>query len=87
MTKLTKTNDEPEHIYAAVNEITCIQVDGNTTHIEVKVPYMTLENGKSVYDKTVVVEIPTLELVQTFNTSWTNHAIGKLKHWINQLSK
>ena len=87
MTKLTTTNDEPKHTYVCINELTCIQVDGNTTHIEATVPYMILENGKQIIDKTVVVEIPTLELVQTFNTSWTNHAIGKLKHWINQLSK
>ena len=87
MTKLNKQSKKPQHIYAAVNEITSIAVDGNTTHMEITVPLMILENGKTVYDKTVVVEIPTLELVQTFNTSWTNHAIGKLKHWINQLSK
>ncbi len=87
MTKLNKQSKEPQHIYTAVNEITTIAVDGNTTHMEITVPLMILENGKTVYNKTVVVEIPTLELVQTFNTTWTNHAIGKLKNWINQLSK
>ena len=35
----------------------------------------------------ICMEIPTLDLVETFNTTWTNHAIGKLKHWINQLAK
>ena len=87
MTKLSKTSKESEHIFAAVSEIQSIAVDGNTTHMQIKVCMIVDEYGELTHDKIVMVEIPTLDLVQTFNTTWTNHAIGKLKHWINQISK
>jgi len=87
MTKLSKTSKESEHIFAAVSQIESIAVDGNTTHMQVKISMIVDEYGECTYDKVVMVEIPTLDLIETFNTTWTNHAIGKLKHWINQLSK
>ena len=34
-----------------------------------------------------IIEIDTLEIVQTFNTTWTNNAIGKLRRWLNDITK
>lgn len=87
MTKLSKQSEKSEHDYATITEISAIQVDGNTTHMTLEVPLIITKDGKVLEPTTVIAEIPTLELVQTFNTTWTNHAISKLKTWINQLSK
>lgn len=81
--------DEDKQYYVELQDITTIQVDGNRTYLEVKAYAIINKEGKdiSTEDEYITVVVPTLELVQTFNTTWTNHAIGKLKTWINQLSK
>ena len=91
MTRLTKTSEIGEtEVFAECKQIESICVDGNRTHIVFTCYYITslskevMESDKEVE---ICMEIPTLDLVETFNTTWTNHAIGKLKHWINQLSK
>lgn len=87
MTKLRKQSETPQHIYTCITEIQSVQVDGNTTHLELNAVTIIDEKSRFTHDKKIIVEIPTLELIQTFNTTWTNHAIAKLKTWINQLSK
>ena len=59
------------------------------TYLEVRAHAIINKEGKdiSTEDEYITVVVPTLELVQTFNTTWTNHAIDKLKTWINQLAK
>ena len=81
--------DEDKKYYVELQDITTIQVDGNSTYLEVKAYAIINKEGKdiSTEDEYITVVVPTLELVQTFNTTWTNHAIGKLKTWINQLAK
>ncbi len=81
--------DEDKQYYVELQDITTIQVDGNRTYLEVKAYAIINKEGKdiSTEEEYITVVVPTLELVQTFNTTWTNHAIGKLKTWINQLSK
>jgi len=87
MTRLTKTNKKPRHIYVQVKEITSIAVDGNTTFIEVDIPVITDELGRTYVNRTAHIEIPTLDLIQTFNATWVNHAVGKLKSWLNSVIK
>lgn len=87
MTKLTTNSKDSEHTFVSINEIHNTKVEGHITCIELTAQQIILENGKQIAQQTIIVEIPTLELVQTFNTTWTNNAIGKLKQWINQLSK
>ena len=87
MTKLSKTSEEPKAIYCDIKEIISIEVDGNTTYILVEIPIIVDENGRTHVSKQANVEIPTLELIQTFNATWVNHAIFKLKHWLNQIVK
>lgn len=87
MTKLSKTSEKSEHTYAQVNEIQSIQVDGNTTHLQLEVGTIIDEEGNLIDGKIVIAEVQTLELIQTFNTTWTNHAVAKLKTYINQLTK
>lgn len=87
MTKLSKTSEKSEHIYCAVRGITSVAVDGNTTHMEVEVSTIITEDGEYIHSKQVIIEIETLELVQTFNSTWTTHAIGKLRGWLNQIVK
>lgn len=89
---------EARKINTEVKQISSIQVDGNRTFIvfdafylhEVK-PELDPDADENfdnlLYDAEITMEIPTLDLVQTFNTTWTNHAIGKLKHWLNQITK
>ncbi len=87
-----------KQINTEVSQITSIQVDGNRTFIEFDTYYISVpkqevdpdtgeETFRDVLDGKLVMEIPTLDLIETFNTTWTNHAVGKLKHWINQLTK
>lgn len=87
MTRLSKTSEKSEHIYCSVREIQSVAVDGNTTHLELEVSTIITEDGKYIDNKQVIVEIETLELVQTFNSTWTTHAIGKLRGWLNQIVK
>ena len=81
--------DEDKKYYVELQDITTIQVDGNRTYLEVQAYAIINKEGKDICteDEYITVVVPTLELVQTFNTTWTNHAIGKLKTWINQLAK
>tara|TARA_Y100000114_G_C11750464_1_gene324012 strand:- start:87 stop:338 length:252 start_codon:yes stop_codon:yes gene_type:complete len=81
--------DEDKKYYVEIDHITTIQVSGNETYLEVRAHAIINKEGKdiSTEDEYITVVVPTLELVQTFNTTWTNHAIGKLKTWINQLAK
>lgn len=87
MTRLRKSSKSPEHIYCSVREIQSVCVDGNTTHLELELSTIILENGKYLDNKQIIVEIETLELVQTFNSTWTTHAISKLRGWLNQIVK
>lgn len=87
MTRLRKTSEKSEHIYCAVREIQSVCVDGNTTHMELEVNTIITEDGKYIDNKKVIIEIETLELVQTFNSTWTTHAISKLRSWLNQIVK
>ena len=87
MTKLSKTSKEPKHIYCEVKEISSISVDGNSTHMQIEVPIIIDELGRTHVSKTVIVEIPTLDLIQTFNATWMNQAVGKLKSWLNNVIK
>jgi len=81
--------NEDKQYYVELQDITTIQVDGNRTYLEVKAYAIINKEGKDIAtdEEYITVVVPTLELVQTFNTTWTNHAIGKLKTWINQLAK
>jgi len=85
-------------INTEIAQINSIQVDGNRTFIVFQAYYVhevkpeldpdADENRDTfVQPAEITMEIPTLELIQTFNTTWTNHAIGKLKHWLNQITK
>ena len=87
MTRLSKKSEETKHIYCEVKEISAISVDGNTTYMEIEVPIIVDELGRTHVSKTVIVEIPTLDLIQTFNATWMNHAVGKLKSWLNNVVK
>ncbi len=87
MTKLSKTSEQSDHAYAHVRSIDSVAVDGNTTHMELVVGTIILGNGKILDDEKIIVEIETLELIQTFNTTWTNHAVGKVRQWLNQVIK
>lgn len=87
MTRLRKTSEKSEHIYCSVREIQSVMVDGNTTHLELEVSTIITEDNKYFDNKKIVVEIETLELVQTFNSTWTTHAISKLRSWLNQIVK
>ncbi|QDP67593.1 MAG: hypothetical protein GOVbin568_32 [Prokaryotic dsDNA virus sp.] len=89
---------EAKKINTEIAQINSIQVDGNRTFIvfdayyihEVK-PQLDADADENldqfIQPAEITMEIPTLDLVQTFNTTWTNHAIGKLKHWLNQITK
>ncbi len=81
--------DEDKQYFVELSDINTIQVDGNRTILEVKAYAIVTKDCKDICteDEYITVVVPTLELVQTFNTTWTNHAIGKLKTWINQLAK
>ena len=87
MTRLTKTSKEPQHTYVYVKEITSICTDGNTTHLELEIGNVIDKNGNLLDVGNVIVEVETLELVQTFNSTWTTHAISKLRSWLNQIVK
>tara|TARA_R110001606_G_scaffold57435_1_gene138525 strand:+ start:1142 stop:1405 length:264 start_codon:yes stop_codon:yes gene_type:complete len=87
MTRLSKKSEEAKHIYCEVKEISSIAVDGNSTHMQIEVPIIIDELGRTHVSKTVIVEIPTLDLIQTFNATWMNHAVGKLKSWLNNVIK
>ena len=87
MTKLRKTSEQSDHVYAHVRSIDSVAVDGNTTHMELEVGTIILSNGKMLDNEKIIVEIETLELIQTFNTTWTNHAVGKVRQWLNQVIK
>ncbi len=87
MTRLTKTSEKSEHSYVYVKEILSVCTDGNTTHLEVEIGNVIDNNGNLIAVGNVIVEIETLELVQTFNSTWTNHALSKLRSWLNQLVK
>ncbi len=87
MKQLTKNTQTSAHTYCYVKEIQSICTDGNTTHLELDVDNVIDHNGDQVKIGNVIVEIETLQLVQTFNTTWTNHALSKLRVWLNQLVK
>ena len=87
MTRLTKTSDEPQHTYVYVKDITSISTDGNTTYLEIELENVIDQNGNLLDLGNVIVEIETLELVQTFNSTWTTQALSKLRSWLNQLVK
>tara|TARA_R110001606_G_scaffold2883_5_gene12478 strand:- start:1035 stop:1307 length:273 start_codon:yes stop_codon:yes gene_type:complete len=90
MTRLTKTSEVADtEVFAECKQISSICVDGNRTHIVFDCYYIQSVDQvmKIETEVQICMEIPTLDLVETFNTTWTNHAIGKLKHWINQLAK
>lgn len=87
MTRLSKKSEETKHIYCEVKEIVSISVVGNSTHMEIEVPIIIDELGRTHVSKTVIVEIPTLDLIQTFNATWMNQAVGKLKSWLNNVIK
>ncbi len=87
MTKLTKQSSKSEHIYVSVRDIISVCTDGNTTHLEIEVSTIITEDGKYIDNKNIIVEIETLELVQTFNSTWTTHALTKLRSWLNQIVK
>lgn len=87
MTKLRKTSEKSEHVFSHVRSIDSIAVDGNTTTMQIEVGTIVLSNGKILDNQTIIVEIETLELIQTFNTTWTNHALGKVRQWLNHLIK
>ena len=87
MTKLRKTSKVNEHIFCSVREIQSIAVDGNTTHMELEISTIITEDNKYLDNKKIIVEIETLELVQTFNSSWTTHAVAKIRQWLNQVVK
>ena len=89
---------ETRKINTEVKQISTIQVDGNRTFIVFDAYYVhepkagldpdADENFDDLLlNAEITMEIPTLDLIETFNTTWTNHAVGKLKHWINQLTK
>lgn len=77
--------NEP-HIFTEVDKITQLHVDGNTTHISFDVFYANTDTGE-LEEKEILMTIPTLELVETFNTSWINHAIGQVKKYLHSLTK
>ena len=87
MTKLRKTSEVNEHIFCSVRQIVTIGVDGNTTHVELDASTIITEDNKYLDNKKIIVEIETLELVQTFNSSWTTHAVAKIRQWLNQVVK
>lgn len=87
MTRLSKTSEKSEHIYCSVREIQSVMVDGNTTQMQIEVGTIVTEDSKYLCDKIIIVEIETLEIVQTFNSTWTTHAISKLRSWLNHIVK
>tara|TARA_R100000231_G_scaffold128840_1_gene100071 strand:+ start:131 stop:394 length:264 start_codon:yes stop_codon:yes gene_type:complete len=87
MTRLRKTSEISEHTYVNVKEIISVCTEGNTTHLEIEVSDVVDQNGNLIKIGNVIVEIETLELVQTFNSTWTTHALSKLRSWLNQIVK
>ena len=87
MTKLRKTSEKSEHSYVYVKEIISVCTDGNTTHLELEIGDIVDQNGTRRYMGNIIIEIETLELVQTFNSTWTTHALSKLRGWLNQIVK
>tara|TARA_R100000149_G_C5742176_1_gene55743 strand:- start:249 stop:488 length:240 start_codon:yes stop_codon:yes gene_type:complete len=77
--------DEP-HIFVEVDKITQTSVDGNSTHITFEIFYANTETGE-LKEKEIIMSVPTLELVETFNASWIHHAIGQVKKYLHSLTK
>ncbi len=87
MTRLTKSSAiDKRKAYIVGKAIEEIWVDGNTTHMNIGVDYYDAD-GEQTCIEVITLELPTLEVVQTFNATFINHAIGKLKQWLNQIVK
>tara|TARA_R100000655_G_C2940888_1_gene185638 strand:- start:224 stop:487 length:264 start_codon:yes stop_codon:yes gene_type:complete len=87
MTKLRNTSEKSDHLYCYIKEIESIQVDGNTTYMTVEIGNVITNDGVFANGEQAIIEIETLQLIETFNTTWVNHALGKLRTWLNQLAK
>ncbi len=75
------------HKHITVKDINEVTTDANVTNLEVTGVIIN-EDGSSTGElQNLILEIDTLAIVQTFNTTWTNNAIGKLRRWLNELTK
>jgi sporulation protein YlmC with PRC-barrel domain len=75
------------HKHITVKDINEVTTDANLTNLEVTGVIIN-EDGSSTGElQNLIIEIDTLAIVQTFNTTWTNNAIGKLRRWLNDLTK
>ena len=75
------------HKHITVKDINEVTTDANLTNLEVTGVIIN-EDGSSTGElQNLIIEIDTIAIVQTFNTTWTNNAIGKLRRWLNDLTK
>ena len=88
MTRLTKSSGiDKRKAYIIGKSIEEIWVEGNRTHINIGVEFYDENGEEQTCIEVITLEIPTLEVIQTFNATFINHAIGKLKVWLNQIVK
>jgi|ETNvirenome_2_30_1030614.scaffolds.fasta_scaffold00131_15 hypothetical protein len=91
MTRLTKQfSGDKNQVYVKAHSIKELEVDGNTTHLSVFIEHSVNGDGEMVENEelsTLIIEIPTLDVISTFNTTFINRAIYSLKRWLNQIVK
>jgi len=75
------------HKHITVKDINEVTTDANLTNLEVTGVIIN-EDGSSTGElQNLIIEIDKLAIVQTFNSTLTNNAIGKLRRWLNDLTK
>tara|TARA_R110002020_G_scaffold456162_1_gene672470 strand:+ start:259 stop:489 length:231 start_codon:yes stop_codon:yes gene_type:complete len=75
------------HKLITIKDINEVTTDANVTTLKVTGVLINEDSTSTGELQNFIIELDTLEIVQTFNTTWTNNAIGKLRRWLNDLTK